>query len=623
MESTEEGLLGASLLQWVDSFEVPGKSERREGLSDGQTLWRIVQEVDSEYFAGKLPEPDVEASGDWTRKWQNLKHVERQISTYYRDVCNGQDGLAADSVPDLKAIAASNSRRDLERLIMIIIRAAMASPESNERMAHKLMGLGRERAMVIANELRGMEEPEDGESEPASRDESAYQSEQENPAKQTEPNGNKGRHVSYHDPMLEREEELLQAQATIDKLQASYGAAQRQLQELRQDKELLQEAFDEYRADIDGKGNKAGNDDEFRKLQRQTDNDRAYIEDLEAQMQSSRTTIESYESQAERLKLDGEASQKLRDDMQILKADNEELNQKLRANENLKKKIQALQEHERANVTLKEELKSAHERSANFDQLRQLQAGLEKEIIEKKGLIRNQEYQINELITTRKHAEHDARVLAQKLEAARERNDRDHEALEELRLKLQDTTVGVGETPMEQDKRLDDGVERRTLEQDESKHLAEKLLMLEQQLETADARLRQTSERNAALEEEKRISATDSEAQRKNEQQVSSEHEATIAELRQQLEGKSKQEQQPRPTERGSAEDLAALQRENRLMSTAWYELSSRLQYSGVSLAKRRYEPKSWIGKQRLWLARGRECRGSSHLLENTIPGLQ
>ncbi len=605
MDSTEEGLLGASLLQWVDSFDIAGKSERWEGLSDGQKLWSIVQEVDYDYFAGKLPEPDVEASGDWTRKWQNLKHVERQISTYYRDVCNGQDGLAADSVPDLKAIAASKSRRDLERLIMIIIRAAMASPESNERMAHKLMGLGRERAMVIANELRGMEEPGDGESEPASRDESAYQSEQEMPTEQAEPNGNKGRHVSYHDPMLEREEELLQAQATINKLQASYVAAQRQLQELWQDKERLQEAFDEYRADIDGKENRAGSDDEFRKLQRQTDNDRAYIEDLEAQMQSSRTTIESYESQAERLKLDGEASQKLRDDMQILKADNEELNQKLRANENLKKKIQALQEHERANVTLKEQLKSAHERTADFDQLRQLQAGLEKEIIEKKGLIRNQEYQINELITTRKHAEHDARVLAQKLEAARERNDRDHEALEELRLKLQDTTVGVGETPMEQDKRLDDGMERRTLEQDESKHLAEKLAMLEQQLETADAQLRQTSERNAALEEEKRISATDLEAQRKNEQHVSSEHEATIAELRQQLEGKSKQEQQLPPAESGPAEDLAALQRENRLMSTAWHELSSRLQYSGVSLAKRRYEPKSWIGKQRALVGPG------------------
>ncbi|KAF1827328.1 uncharacterized protein K489DRAFT_310131, partial [Dissoconium aciculare CBS 342.82] len=44
---------------------------------------------------------------------------------------------------------------------------------------------------------------------------------------------------------------------------------------------------------------------------------------------------------------------------------------------------------------------------------------------------------------------------------------------------------------------------------------------------------------------------------------------------------------------------VAALQRENQLMVTAWYDLSSRLQNNGVSLNRRRQEPKSWIGKQR------------------------
>ncbi|KAK5688112.1 hypothetical protein LTS10_000090 [Elasticomyces elasticus] len=583
----EESSLGTSLLQWVNSFEASSKSEHWEDLSNGQKLWSIVQEIDPEYFSSRLPEPDVEVSGDYTRKWQNLKHVERQISTYYRDVCNGQDSLAPDAVPDLKAIAANGSSRDLEKLIMIVIRAGMASPESNERMAHKLMGLGRERAMVIANELRGMEEAEYSESESASRNESAYQSEQDTSPELPRANGGRSREVSYNDPLLEREEELLQAQTTIDKLQASHAAAQRQLEELRHDKEQLKEALDEYRADIDGKGHASENNDELKKLQRQADNDRAYIEDLENQMQSSRTTIESYENQIERLKVDSESSQKLRDDVQLLKADNEDLQQKLKANENLKKKIQALQEYERANVTLKEELKVAGDRLTEFDQLRQIQAGLEKEIIEKKGLIRNQEYQINELTTTRKHAEHDARVLAQKLEAARERSDRDHEALEELRLKLQDSAtdvLGITETPMEQDKRLADEGERRTIEQDESKHMVEKLAMLEQQLEASDARLRQTSERNAVLEEEKQSLAADSDAQRSIAQQVPK-HESTIAELRQQLEAASQPQQQSKT---GPTEDLAALQRENQLMSTAWHDLSSRLQHNGVSLGRRR-----------------------------------
>jgi len=599
MEGTGMGTLGASLLHWVRSFEELGKVGDWADLSDGSRLWMVLREVDADYFAGDLPEPGVDASGDWTRKWQNLKHLERQVSTYYRDVCNGQDSTSQAYAPDLKAIASTNSTRDTEKLIMMMIRAAMASPESNQRMAQRLMSLGREHAMIIANELRTMEEPEYTESEPASRAESPYQSEQElvEPPKA---NGMKSGRAQYKDPLLEREEELLQAQATIDKLQASQTAAQRQLQELRQDKERLQEALDAYRDDIDARGRKPAGDDAFKKLQRQAENDRAYIEDLESQMQSSRSTVESFEKQIERYKAENEASQKLRDDLQMLRADNEDLNQKVKANENLKKKIQTLQEQEKVNASLKEELQSANERLEELDRLKQVQAALEKEIIEKKGLIRNQEYQINELTTTRKHAEYDARVLAQKLEAARERHDRDHDALEELRSKLQETRLEepeIDEPPQEQEKQPADGEQERKAQarqNDESKHLAEKLALVEQQLEAADARLRQAAQRNETLEEQNRDREADAAARQKAEQQLT-DHESTIAELRSQIEAASKQPQ----AKETPSQDMAALQRENRLMATAWHDLSSRLQNSGVSLGRRRQEPKSWIGKQR------------------------
>ncbi|KAI7305450.1 hypothetical protein KC315_g14667 [Hortaea werneckii] len=590
---------GASLLQWVQSFEELGKVEGWLELSDGKRLWMILREVDSGYFSGGLPEPEVPSSGDWTRKWQNLKHLERQVSTYYRDVCGGQDSIAAGHDPALKTIAAEASVPELEKLIMVIIRAAMASPESNQRMAQRLMSLGRENAMVIANELRAMEESEVVDSEPMSRDESAYQSEQET-SEETKSNGNKAKPAPYTDPLLEREEELLQAQATIDKLQASQAAAQRQLHELRQDKERLQEAFDAYRSDIDVKGRKSGGDDAFKKLQRQADNDRAYIDDLESQMQSSRSTMESYERQIEKFKADNEASQKLRDDLQMLKADNEDLGQKVKANENLKKKIQTLQEQEKMNASLKEELKTANDRLEELDRLKLVQSSLEKEIIEKKGLIRNQEYQINELTTTRKHAEYDARMLMQKLDAARERAERDHEALEDLRSKLQESRLDdpdIDDAPTKRDQELTDAEQQPqtvSAPTDDSKHWREKLAMVEKQLEAADARLKQAAERNAALEDASRSRDTDTEAQQEADKQAA-EREQLIADLRSQVEASKKDSsKEPAP-----AQDTAALQRENRLMASAWYDLASRLQNNGVSLGRRRQEPKSWLGKQR------------------------
>ena len=294
----EGDTLSSCLLLWIRSFDGVGHPTALDHLTDGLALWTILRQVDPDYFAGQLPEPDVNHSTEWTRKWQNLKHIEKQLFLYYRDICNGQDRRVHRG-PDLKAIAAEASHPELEHLLMTIIRAAMASPAANQMMARRLMGLGKETAMVIAGELRTMEEAED-EVESPSRDGSAYQSEAELPGDTPRANGTRRREPSpnggmYTDPLLEREEELLQAQATIGKLQASQLAAQRQLQDLRQDKERLQEAFDTYRHEIESKGRKTGSDDAFKMLQRQAENDRAYIDGLEGQLQSSRTAVEKYE----------------------------------------------------------------------------------------------------------------------------------------------------------------------------------------------------------------------------------------------------------------------------------------------------------------------------------------
>jgi protein HOOK3 len=603
MEDSGLDLLGDSLLQWVRSFEGVGEVQQWKDLSDGRALWTILQDVDSEYFTGALPEPNLSPSDDWTRRWQNLKHVDKQVTLYYRDICNGQEQLGANG-PDLKAIAADSSVKDLERLLMAIIRSAMTSPESNQRMAPRLMGLGREGAMAIAGELRAMDESEIvEESEPVSREESAYQSEAELP-EENKSNGMKSNGGLYSDPLLEREEELLQAQATIDKLQANYDVARRQLQELKQDKDKLQEAFDAYRDDIDSRGRKGDGGDAVKKMQRQADNDRAYIDDLETQLQNSRNAVENYERQIQKYKDDAEAGQKLRDDLQMLRAENEDLTQKIRANENLKKKIQALQEQERLNGVLRDELKQANEKLEELERMKQIQTSLEKEIIEKRGLIRNQEYQINELGTMRKHAVYDSGVFAKKLEAARERHERDHEMIEELRQKLQDHNLDDDDLAPKKDMNREitaseEEPKRPEPKRDESKHWAEKVQLLEKQLEASDTRLKQAAERTDALEEEKRtFQANDTDKVKA--QQLAQDQETRITELRKQLDAASKQ-----PSTAALTPDMATLQRENKLMASAWHDVTSRLQNNGVSLSRRKQEPKSWIAKQRALVGPG------------------
>jgi hypothetical protein len=48
---------------------------------------------------------------------------------------------------------------------------------------------------------------------------------------------------------------------------------------------------------------------------------------------------------------------------------------------------------------------------------------------------------------------------------------------------------------------------------------------------------------------------------------------------------------------------VANLERENKLLATAWYDLTCRLQSNTVMLARRQEPPKSWLGKQRAAVA--------------------
>lgn len=47
-------------------------------------------------------------------------------------------------------------------------------------------------------------------------------------------------------------------------------------------------------------------------------------------------------------------------------------------------------------------------------------------------------------------------------------------------------------------------------------------------------------------------------------------------------------------------EEVENLRRENQLITSAWYDMTSRLQSNTVILQRRSEAPKSWLGKQRV-----------------------
>jgi protein HOOK3 len=85
-------------------------------------------------------------------------------------------------------------------------------------------------------------------------------------------------------------------------------------------------------------------------------------------------------------------------------------------------------------------------------------------------------------------------------------------------------------------------------------------------------------------------------------------HEAKLSSLTEELEALKAQPRPPIPPPKDENfvnEELNNLRRENKLIVSAWYDLTQRLQSNTVMLARRQEPPKSWIGRQRVAVGSG------------------
>ena len=334
-----------------------------------------------------------------------------------------------------------------------MLRAAMYSPESNQRMGRIVVGLGPEVAVTIAAAMKQMEDSDIPHSDPADPSDYEITSETSTPAEPMleKPTASVNDRLSFgtsgeRDPELEQEEKLIQAYKVIKDLENNNAKVADELEELIQDKEELQQAFDAFKYEVDNQGRKAAENDNMKDMQLKAERDRDYIAELEAELETIRDKSQAQERQIERYKTDTDAKQKLRDDMQLLRAERDDLLQKTRMNENLKKKIQALQDQEKTSSTLREDLRSANDRLQDLDRLKDQCSALQKANAENLKLIANGEQEIFDQKTTRKRIEHEYKVLTQKWEAAKERQAKDHETITELENKLQTLEIGGSNT---------------------------------------------------------------------------------------------------------------------------------------------------------------------------------
>lgn len=126
--------LTIALLRWVQAFQTSRTVNAWDDLRDGHVLWEILHDIDPDYFTESLPESRADAADNWIPRWQNLKHINRLVIAYVRDMCGTLEEPSRNMTPDLKAIATDASPQDTV-MVQLSVESFINRIGTNDRVA--------------------------------------------------------------------------------------------------------------------------------------------------------------------------------------------------------------------------------------------------------------------------------------------------------------------------------------------------------------------------------------------------------------------------------------------------------------------------------------------------------
>lgn len=423
-----------ALLEWVNTFELLGRVGAWNQLEDGQTLWQILAEIDPDYFNESLPNFDEthrRTSDNWIPRWQNLKHIERAVSTYIREECGQLPVLTKRMVPDIKTGARDGSMMLIAKLTMAVLLASLYSEKSNQRMIQRMGELGNKNAETIADAIKDMQALDqrmaalgvDQELTPEPNL-SGYRT----PTRAVSGAGS----MIDRDSGLEQEAQLVEANKDRQVLRTKVTKLQEQLDASKSRISQLEEDLVEARLHLDDHGPHRASSDEVEKLRHDLTRERQYIEGLESDLQNAKDIVDSQKRRLERYTSDDGSKQELRDQLQMVRAERDELAQKAKANENLKKKIQSLTLETKNLETLRQDFQQTRERLQDLEAIEERCFALEKVNKENGQTIVQCEQSIFEEKGKRTRVEHENLLLMKQLEQTRDLQYKAEDARQEL-----------------------------------------------------------------------------------------------------------------------------------------------------------------------------------------------
>ncbi|KAJ5169082.1 uncharacterized protein N7482_004676 [Penicillium canariense] len=412
------------LLEWINSFSL-GKTLRvPDELTDGIILWEILQDIDPQYFLDEIPERNP--ADHWVAKWQNLKHIHKLLLSYIRHQNDDTLPSGLDPSPDLEAVAEKASTKETNKLLKLLLIAAISSPNAGTyvQTLQELSTPTQEGLKDIIEEAHsGQHEPLDGVDDLP-----------EESAKSDHP----------VDLELQFEERVGKVIAENDRLTHEKKELEKALEDLHNRLARLQENNDTLQNRLastedrlvtlkSGKGDLGFNAKALESKTRQQDD---LIASQEAKLSAAQDEIDSLRMSVESLKVKNLRYQKLQDDYDELRTERDQLARKANAAEKYRQKLQASQDFEKENQTLKNQIKDIQQQLKESDSQQRWSSERDVELEEYRKLLPRIEQECNEIQNLKKQLEFNNHALTERLQSADEQHERDDALISELRERL-------------------------------------------------------------------------------------------------------------------------------------------------------------------------------------------
>lgn len=413
-------------MEWINSFSLGKILRATDELTDGIILWEILQDIDPQYFLDELPERSP--SGHWVAKWQNLKHIHKLLVSYIRHKNDDELPPGLDPTPDLDAIAAKGSVRETNKLLKLLLIAAISSPNA-ETYVQTLQTLSTSTQEglkdIIEEAQNGQHEPIDSENE-----DNEYPSKREIPV----------------DLELQFEERVGKVLAENDRLTNEKKELEKALEDLHNRLARLQENNDTLQVRLASTEDrlvtlKSGKGDiglSAKALETRTRQQEDLIASQEAKLAASQDEIDRLQMSLESLRVKNQRFQKLQDDYDELKTEREQLIRKANAAEKYRQKLQASQDFEKESQTLKNQIKDLQQQLKEADSQHRWAAERDVELEEYRRLLPHIEQDRHEIQNLKKQLEFNNHALTERLRDAEEQRERDDALISELRDRIRE-----------------------------------------------------------------------------------------------------------------------------------------------------------------------------------------